>query len=177
MDFITLLIFILAFTLIISILWSVTSMGGNDAEVTFSEELQDQDLQSYVEHAEEPFVPEVGLGRFVAALPEDYWGYFEHSSDEPYEIPQRNSVTGNLRMLFVWQEAIVVIGTHTELRFDSIDFAYQFVGKVLGDEIVFRIGEKETTICPIDDFKGPGEADRNDYVWSGPLKHKLLFRD
>jgi hypothetical protein len=50
------------------------------------------------------------------------------------------------------------------------------VGKTLRDEIVFRIGDEDTEIFPIEDFEGPGDADRNDHVWSGSLKQKLLFR-
>ena len=87
MDLLTLFIIILALTLIISILRSVTPMEENDAEVTFDEERREQDHQSDVVLAEEPFVPEIGLGRLVALLPEEYWGYFEHQSDESYVIP------------------------------------------------------------------------------------------
>ncbi len=177
MDFVTLFIFILAVTLIISVVRSIQPTDERDDDFSFGEESQDQDLQSDENLAGIPFVPGIGLERLAIFVPEEYWGYFEHSRDEPYIIPPINSAVGNVRMMFVWQEVIVQIGTHTELRFDSADLAYKFVGKVLRDEIVFRIGEKETLICPIDDFKGPGEADRNDYVWSGPLKHKLLFRD
>ncbi len=176
MDFITLLIILLALTLIIRILSSVKSSNDIVPEIDFDEDLQGQNLQRDEDIADEPFVPEIGLSRFVAILPEEHWGCFEHPSDEPYVIPQANSVVGNLRMMFMWQEAIVQVGKHTELRFETTETAFDFVDKVLRDEIVFRMGDEETLICPIGDFENAGEADRTDHVWSGPLKYKLLFR-
>ncbi len=176
MDFVTLFIIILAVTLVISVVRSIQPTDECDDEYSFGEERPDQDLRNDADLAGVPFVPGIGLGRLVAFLPEEYWGYFEQSRDEPYIIPHKNSAVGNVRIMFVWREVIVQIGTHSELRFDTNDLAFQFVGKVLRDEIVFRIGDEETLICPIEDFEGPGEADRNDYVWSGPLKHNLLFR-
>jgi hypothetical protein len=176
MDFITLLIILLALTLIIRILSSVKSSNDIAPEIDFDEDLQGQNLQRDEDIADEPFVPEIGLSRFVAILPEEHWGCFEHPSDEPYVIPQANSVIGDLRMMFMWQEAIVQVGKHTELRFETTETAFDFVDKVLRDEIVFRMGDEETLICPIEDFENAGEVDRTDHVWSGPLKYKLLFR-
>jgi hypothetical protein len=176
MDFITLLIILLALTLIIRILSSVKSSNDITPEIDFDEELQGQNLQRDDDIAEEPFVPEIGLSRLVALLPEEYWGCFEHPSDEPYIMPQANSAVGGLRLMFVWREAIVQVGKHTELRFRTMEMAFEFVNKVLRDKIVFRMGDEETPICPIGDFESAGEADRTDYVWSGPLKYKLWFR-
>jgi hypothetical protein len=177
MDFITLFIIVLAVTLIISVVRSIQPTDERDDEYVFDGEHLDQDLRSDADLGGVPFEPGNDSESRMFFLPEEYWGYFQHPPDEPYVIPQKNSAVGELRMMYVWGEIIVVIGTHSELRFDSADLAFEFVGKVLRDEIVFRIGDEETIICPIEDFEGPGEADRNDYVWSGPLKYKLLFRD
>lgn len=176
MDFVTLFIIILAVTLIISVVRSIQPADVGDDEYAFGEERPDQDLYSEADTGEVPFEPGNDPGSPMTFLPEDYWEYFQHPRDEPYIIPRMNSAVGEVRIMFVWGEVIVAIGTHTELRFASTDLAFKFVGKVLRDEIVFRIGDEETLICPVEDFEAPGEADRNDYVWSGPLKHKLLFR-
>jgi hypothetical protein len=176
MELATLLIILLVITLIVGILLSVKPTDDIDSEISIGEDFQDQDLQRDEHLADDPFVPEIGLSRFVAILPEEHWGCFEHPSDEPYVIPQANSVIGDLRMMFMWQEAIVQVGKHTELRFETTETAFDFVDKVLRDEIVFRMGDEETLICPIEDFENAGEVDRTDHVWSGPLKYKLLFR-
>jgi hypothetical protein len=176
MNFVTLFIIILAVTLIINVLRSYPPAYGIDGEHTYLEDLQDQDLQSDVNLQGVQFVPGIDLGKAADFLQEEYWQYFEHARDEPYVIPQMNAVVGNIRMMIVWREVIVCVGTHSELRFETIDLAFRFIAKVLKDGVVFRIGEEETQIFPIEDFEGPGDAGRNDHVWSGPLKYKLLFR-
>jgi hypothetical protein len=176
MNFVTLLIIILASTVIISVMRSIQSTDEFENEHPYRDERSDQDLQSDTDSVGVPIAPGNDLGSPMIFLPEEFWEYFLHPRDEPYIIPQKNSAVGEVRVMFVWGEVIVAVGTHTELRFDSADRAFEFLGKVLRDEIVFRIGYEESIICPIEDIEGPGEADRNDYVWSGPLKHKLLFR-
>ena len=146
MDFVTLFIILLGITLIISVVRSIQPTDDGDDEYAYREERPDQDLHSDAGPGGVPLEPGEGQGKPMTFLPEEYWEYFQHPRDEPYVIPQMNSAVGEARMMYVWGEIIVVIGSHSELRFDSADRAFEFVGKVLRDEIVFRIGDEETII-------------------------------